>query len=100
VWSPPSVPQHDRTTHGRRPHNRILCGRLVCAVVRSAFSITGERDRLPTTGELVRQVLYRASIVLVVDRRSIVKGTKIASGRSPIYKEVDRRSMPSKNVVV
>ena len=41
VWSPPSVPQHDRTTHGRRPHNRILCGRRVCAVVRSAFSITG-----------------------------------------------------------
>jgi len=40
VWSPPSVPQHDRTTHGRRPHNRILCSRLVCAVVRSAFSIT------------------------------------------------------------
>jgi len=40
VWSPPSVPQHDRTTHGRRPHNRILCGRLVCVVVRSAFSIT------------------------------------------------------------
>ena len=40
------------------------------------------------------------SIVLVVDRRSIVKGTKIASGSSPIYKEVDRRSMPSKNVVV
>jgi len=40
VWSPPSVPQHNRTTHGRRPHNRILCGRLVCTVVRSAFSIT------------------------------------------------------------
>ena len=40
LWSPPSVPQHDHTTHGRRPHNRILCGRLVCAVVRSAFSIT------------------------------------------------------------
>jgi len=40
VWSPPSLPQHDRTTHGRRPHNRILCGHLVCAVVRSAFSIT------------------------------------------------------------
>jgi len=31
VWSAPSVPQHDRTTHGRR-------GRLVYAVVRSAFS--------------------------------------------------------------
>jgi len=32
VRSAPSVPQHDHTTHGRRP-----C-RLVCAVVRSAFS--------------------------------------------------------------
>jgi len=26
------------------------------------------------------------SIVLAVDRQSVVKGTKIASGRSPIYK--------------
>ena len=43
MWSPPSVPQHDGTTHGRRPHNRILCGRLVCAVVRSAFSITARK---------------------------------------------------------
>jgi len=40
VRSPPSVPQHDRTTHGRRLHDRTKCDRLVRAVTRSAFSIT------------------------------------------------------------
>jgi len=37
------VSQHDRTTHGRRSHDRTKCGRLVCAVVRSTFSITRSR---------------------------------------------------------
>jgi len=64
VWSPRSVPQHDSTTHGRRPHNRILCGRLVCAVVRSAFSITGRIHRF----HLRPLVLSRRPVMFQTDR--------------------------------
>jgi len=38
----------------------------------------------PNTGNTDVEKLQ--CIVLAVDRRSIVKGTKVASGRSPIYK--------------
>jgi len=74
VWSPPSVPQHDRTTHGRQPHNRILCGRLVCAVVRSAFSITTMRLTILTCAQKLTS--SQLNLPLGTQQKTIMKKLK------------------------